>query len=131
MAPLEFLLDRSLGRYQLADALRAEGLVVHTLWSVYGTAEQRLEDHDWVADAGLHGWIVLSADKRLRYSVTTRRLAMHQVGVFQLASGNLTGREQVRWYLDNLEAIRLACTEPKPFIYSVHKRHIERVWPKL
>jgi len=40
-------------------------LVVHTLWSVYGTAEQRLEDHDWVADAGLHGWIVLSADKRV------------------------------------------------------------------
>ena len=57
--------SRLLGRYQLADALRAEGLVVHTLWSVYGTAEQRLEDHDWVADAGLHGWIVLSADKRV------------------------------------------------------------------
>jgi hypothetical protein len=97
VAPLEFLLDRSLGRYQLADALRAEGLVVHTLWSVYGTAEQRLEDHDWVADAGLHGWIVLSADKRLRYSVTTRRLAMHQVGVFQLASVTVQGSVAAPW----------------------------------
>jgi hypothetical protein len=79
--PPEFLLDRSLGRHQLADALRAEGLVVHTLWSVDGTAEQKLNDDVWAADAGSRGWIVLSADKRLRYTVGTRLLILHQVGV--------------------------------------------------
>jgi len=127
--PPEFLLDRSLGRHQLADALRAEGVVVHTLWSVYGAAEQRLEDDVWATDAGSRGWVVLSADKRLRYTVGTRLLAAHRVGVFQLARGTLPGRIQVRWYLDNLGAITRACTEPRPFIYSVHERHIERVWP--
>jgi PIN domain-containing protein len=125
----EFLLDRSLGRHQVADALRAEGFIVRTLWSVYGEAEERLEDHEWVTDAGARGWIVLSADKRLRYSVSTRRLAAHRVGVFQLARGSLTGPEQVRWYLNNLEAIQLACREARPFIYSVYEWHIERIWP--
>ena len=131
MPPPEFLLDRSLGRYQVADALRAEGLVVHTLWSVYGTAaEQRLDDDVWAADAGQRGWIVLSADKRLRYDVGTRLLVAHRVGVFQLARGNLPGRSQVRWYLNNLEEIQLAWDDTsRPFIYSVHEWHIEYVWP--
>jgi hypothetical protein len=127
--PPEFLLDRSLGRHQLADALRAEGVVVHTLWSVYGAAEQKLDDDVWATDAGSRGWVVLSADKRLRYTVGTRLLAANRVGVFQLARGTLPGRIQVRWYLDNLGAITRACAEPRPFIYSVHERHIERVWP--
>jgi hypothetical protein len=126
----EFLLDRSLGRHQLAAALRAQGVVVHTLWSVYGAAvEQELDDEVWATDAGTRGWFVLSADKRLRYTVGTRLLVAHRVGVFQLARGTLPGRIQVRWYLDNLKAIRSACDVPGPFIYTVHERHIERVWP--
>ncbi len=129
MPPPEFLLDRSLGRHQLADALRAEGLVVHTLWSVYGTAEQKLDDDVWTTEAGSRGWIVLSADKRLRYTVSTRLFFAHQVGVFQLASGNLPGLVQVRCYIDNLQAILLACNEPRPFIFSVHKQGIVRIWP--
>lgn len=96
---------------------------------MYGAAEQRLKDHVWVTDAGQHGWPVLSADKRLRYTVGTRLLAAHQVGVFQLARGTLPGHIQVRWYLANLQAIQFACDEPRPFIYSVHEQRIERVWP--
>jgi predicted nuclease of predicted toxin-antitoxin system len=125
--PPEFLLDRSLGRHQLADALRAEGFVVHTLWSVYGAAEERL--HEWAADAGSLGWNVLTADKRLRYTVSSLLLVTHQVGIFQLARGNLSGSNQVRWYVDNLEAIRLACNGPRPFILNVHELSIARIWP--
>jgi hypothetical protein len=128
--PLEFLLDRSLGRHQLADALRGEGLVVHTLWSVYGAAEQTLDDGVWIADAGVHGWPILSADKRLRYDVGTRLLVVHRAAVFQLARGDLPGRLQVRWFLNNLESIKVVCEEePRPFLYNVYERYIEYVWP--
>jgi hypothetical protein len=130
MLPPEFLLDRSLGRHQVANALRARGLHVHTLWSVYGAAEERLLDHEWATEAGTRGWVVLSADKRLRYSVSTRLLVAHRVGVFQLARGNLPGPVQVRWYLANLQAILAACEEPRPFIFTVHEHSIELVWPK-
>jgi hypothetical protein len=54
---------------------------------------------------------------------------------FSQVSGHLlpfqAGETQSVTSGSGLKAIRLACTEPKPFIYSVHKRHIERVWPKL
>jgi hypothetical protein len=103
---------------------------VHTLWSVYGAAvEQTLDDDVWATDAGKRGWPVLSADKRLRYTVGTRLLVAHRVRVFQLASGNLTGPEQIRWYLSNLKAIQLACAVTGPFIYSVYERRIEHIWP--
>jgi hypothetical protein len=129
--PPEFLLDRSLGRQQLATALRAQGVTVHTLWSVYGaTVEQKVEDDVWIADAGVHGWPILSADKRLRYDVGTRLLTIHRAAVFQLARGNLPGRLQVRWFLNNLEEIQVICQEePRPFLYSVYEQNIEYVWP--
>jgi hypothetical protein len=128
----EFLVDRSLGRRQLPQALREQGLVVHTLWSVFGAAEEQLLlDDRWIAEAGRRGWFSLTADKRIRYDVSTRRLAAHSVGVFQLARGTLPGPVQVRWYVDNLPSILLACEEElRPFIFSVHERNIERVWPK-
>jgi PIN like domain len=126
----EFLLDRSLGRHQIADALRAKGLVVHTLWSVYGRSEERLGDDVWIAEAGMRGWPILSADKRLRYDVGTRLLAVHRAAVFQLARGSLPGRLQVRWFLNNLESIQDICEqEPRPFLYSVYEHQVERIWP--
>jgi hypothetical protein len=97
---------------------------------VYGAAEQQLDDDVWATDAGSRGWIVLSADKRLRYSVSTQLLVTHQVGVFQLARGSLPGPEQVRWYINNIQAIQDACNGPKPFIFSVHERRIEHIWPR-
>lgn len=131
MPPPEFLLDRSLGRHQVADALRAHGIVVHTLWSVYGAAaEQHLDDDVWIADAGVHGWPILSADKRLRYDVGTNLLTVHRAAVFQLARGNLPGRLQVRCFLNNLQGIQVVCrSEPRPFLYSVYERYIEHIWP--
>jgi hypothetical protein len=41
--PLECFIDPSLGRRHLADALRAYGLVIHTMASVYGDTEEELE----------------------------------------------------------------------------------------
>jgi hypothetical protein len=39
---------------------------VHTLWSVYGDAEQDLADTEFLGDAGRHGWAVLTGDMRIR-----------------------------------------------------------------
>lgn len=62
----EFLIDRSLGRRHLADALSGLGLTVHTLASVYGErAAQELEDERWLVDAGQHDWVVLMKDDNL------------------------------------------------------------------
>ena len=63
---LEFLVDRSLGRHVVPDAIRVEGFAVRTLFDVYGEAEERLSDAAWLEDAGREGWIVLTGDPRIR-----------------------------------------------------------------
>jgi hypothetical protein len=50
---LEFFIDRSLGRRIVPDALRAAGLIVHTMASVYGEqVGQGLRDETWLRDVG-------------------------------------------------------------------------------
>jgi hypothetical protein len=45
----EFFIDRSLGRRVVPDALRASGLIVHTMASVYGErVAQGLRDETWL-----------------------------------------------------------------------------------
>lgn len=58
--PPEFFIDRSLGRKHLATALAEQGLIVHTMASVYGEATaQELSDDVWLKEAGARGWTVL------------------------------------------------------------------------
>lgn len=61
----EFLIDRSLGRLEVAMALRSAGLTVRTLADVYGEeAAQETEDTEWIRLAAERGWIVLCKDDR-------------------------------------------------------------------
>lgn len=126
----EFLVDRSLGRYDVPAALRAQGQTVHTLWSVYGAAEENLADTAWLRDAGRWGWAVLTGNPRIRW--TAHELAVVQVEavqVFVLPRGQLRGAEQAARFVDNLAAIHRACERPGPFIYVVLPDRIERRWP--
>jgi PIN like domain len=53
----ELFLDRSLGRRQVPDLLRAAGLRLRTLSEVYGIpADEDVADVDWLELAGTRGW---------------------------------------------------------------------------
>ncbi len=128
--PPEFLVDRSLGRYEVANAIRARGFAVHTLFEVYGAKEETLPDTVWLADAGRNGWPVLTANphiKRVRHELAV--VQAEAVRMFTLPRGNLTGRDQVARFLANLDAIVQACQRPGPYIYSVLPDRIELRWP--
>jgi hypothetical protein len=61
----EFFIDRSLGRKTVPEALRAHGLVVHTMADVYGERiGQGLKDEVWLRDVGERGWVVLMRTMR-------------------------------------------------------------------
>ncbi|MBA3372584.1 MAG: toxin-antitoxin system, toxin component, PIN family protein [Actinomycetota bacterium] len=126
----EFLVDRSLGRHVVPNAVRAQGHTVHTLWSVYGDAEQDLADTEFLGDAGRHGWAVLTGDMRIRR--VAHELAVVEaegVRMFALPRGHLRGVEQAARFVDNLPAILRACDRPGPYIYAVLRDRIERRWP--
>jgi hypothetical protein len=94
--PIEFFIDRSLGRKHLAEALQELGYTSHTMASVYGErAAQDLKDEQWLADVGQHGWVVLMKDDAIRRRPTERdALSAAGVRAFCLTNANLRASEQ-------------------------------------
>jgi hypothetical protein len=129
--PLEFLVDRSLGRHLVPQAIRGAGFVVRTLFDVYGDDEERLPDTTFLRDAGRLGWVVLTGDAAIRRRPHELEVVQtERVRVFALARGNLRGVEQAARFADNLERIVRACERPGPFIYAVLAGRIERRYPR-
>jgi PIN like domain len=128
--PLEYFVDRSLGRQDVPSALENRGLVVHTMATIYREREQFVADDEWLAGCIDANWIVLTKDKRLR-QVVGRLPALQQdtLRVFILMSGNLTAAQQVERFVENLERIEAAAHEAGPFIVGVYQSQIRRLWP--
>jgi len=85
-------------------------------------------DEDWLELAGSSGWAVFMKDTRIRYKPAERRAVLrHSVRCFCLTSQSLSSDEMAGRFLDNLDAIVLACkADSGPFIYAVHTNRIER-----
>lgn len=130
--PPEFLIDRSLGKRHLAEALRSHGYVVHTLASVYGEqVGQHLEDERWLRDAGAKGWIVLMKDDAIRRRPAERD-ALIDAGVraFCLTNAQLRAAEQTERFVANRHRIVQQARKPGPYIYGVYDQGLRRLWRK-
>lgn len=128
----EFFIDRSLGRRHLADALRAQGFVVHTMASVYGEeAGQRVADERWLRDVGSKGWVVLMKDDAIRRRPAERD-ALIDAGVraFCLTNAQLRADEQTNRFVSNRHRIVQQARKQGPYIYGVYENGIRRLWPK-
>jgi hypothetical protein len=127
----EFFIDRSLGRHQVPQALRAIGLIVHTMAEVYGElAGQRLKDEVWLRDVGRRGWIVLMKDDAIRRRPAEREaLIASAVRAFCLTNAQLRGAEQAERLVRNHRRILKQAQRPGPYIYGVHADRIVRLWP--
>jgi hypothetical protein len=125
----EFFLDRSLGRRQVPDLLRAAGLRLRTLSEVYGIpADEDVADVDWLELAGTRRWVVLMKDERIRYRPGERQaLVSHKVMAFCLTSGNLRAHQMAELFLASVEEITAACHDPGPFLYAVSSQGLRRL----
>lgn len=136
--PLEVFCDRSLGKHQVPDALRALGWRVHTMADVYGEAQsQYLPDEQWLADAGARGWVVLHKDADIarlhRGQPGPELAALIGAGVraFCLMSAQLPGSEQTKRFVMASTAIeRIARNQPGPFVYGLYTREMRQIWPQ-
>lgn len=75
----------------------------------------------WLAECGLHGWIVLTRDKRIRYRVL-ERTALRAAGVkaFVFTGGNVGIMDTVQILVNALPRIETVCSvESAPFIYHI------------
>lgn len=123
-------MDRSLGRRQVANALRKAGWRLRTHAEVFADRDEHVSDVEWLGYCGREGLIVLAKDRRLRYRPSEIAVIKeHNLKAFILSRGNLTASEQVRRFLINGERIKAACADDGPFIYSVQARRIVRLFP--
>jgi uncharacterized protein with PIN domain len=126
----EFFVDRSLGRHQVANALRQAGWTLRKHVEVFADRDESVADVEWLEYCVRERLIVLAKDRRLRYRPSEIAVIKeHKLKAFVLSSGNLTAAEQIRRFLDNAERINAACARRGPFIYSVQARRIVRLFP--
>jgi hypothetical protein len=130
--PPEFFIDRSLGRHAVPNALRAVGVLVHTMAEVYGEqVGQGLADEDWLGDVGTRGWIVLLKDTKIRYRpAELSAITAHEIRAFCLTNANLRAVDQAERIVANLPQITRLAEEAGPYIYGVYADGVRRLWPK-
>lgn len=125
----DLFLDRSLGRRQVPDLLRAAGLRVRTLSEVYGVPrDEAVADVEWLELAGSRGWVVLMKDERIRYCAAEREMLLtYGVRAFCLTGGNLLAATMAGHFLAAIEQIAAACEESGPLLYAVSVQGIRRI----
>jgi hypothetical protein len=129
-SPLEFFLDRSLGRHHVARSLRAAGWALRTHHEVYGARDEHVPDIEWLELCGQEGLPVLTKDRRLRYR-PAEITAIKRFGVraFVLTGGSLRASQQAARFDRSRERIDEAAASAGPFIYAVYADRIMRVFP--
>ncbi len=69
LAPIVFFLDRNLGKYTIAEALRQAGANVEIHDDHF---QSDAKDEEWLGEVGRRGWIILTNDKKIRYRSNER-----------------------------------------------------------
>jgi hypothetical protein len=128
--PLEFFVDRSLGRHQVAQALRSAGWTLRTHHEVYGDRDEEVPDAEWLEFCGRERLPVLTKDRRLRYRPAEIH-AIRRFGVraFVLTAGSLRATEQAARFNRSRYRIEEASAAAGPFVYAVHADRIVRIFP--
>jgi len=120
VSDLVFFIDRSLGRKQVAQALREAGATVEVHDDHF---PQATPDVDWLAEVGRRGWVVLSKDERIRRNRIERTaLEAARVRAFFLTQQDITGQEMAELFSNALPGMtRRAVSEPAPFIFTISR----------
>jgi len=90
-------------------------------------------DETWLPFVGTNGWVLLTADKRIRYNFLEKR-ALQESGVreFVFASGNLSGVEMAAALEMAIQKMKKLCRKfDAPFVASISRTgDVYLRWPK-
>ena len=90
-------------------------------------------DEIWLPLVGRNGWVLLTADKRIRYNLLEKRaLDKNRVREFVFASGNLSGQEMAEALKQGIGKMsRMYSRIDPPFVASITRSgEVHLRWPK-
>jgi hypothetical protein len=135
---LEFFVDRSLGRYDISQALRDLRIgTVLTMADFYGENKaQELLDVEWLEDVQVQKWVVLTKDRQMMRAqaggAPNPELAkLVEVGarVFCIMAQHLSATEQVQRFERHAKKIvAIAEARPGPYAYGLYADHMKEIW---
>jgi hypothetical protein len=129
--PTEFFVDRSLGRHVVADALRAEGLIVQTLYERYAETEEFIEDEVWIREVTQDGLVILMKDDRIRRKPREQQAILESgARAFVVTNANLTGEQLAELFVGNRHRIIQRSRHAGPYIYGVYSGRLEKLFPR-
>lgn len=114
-----YFVDRSLGRKKVPEALRRAGATVEVHDDHF---PQSTPDQTWLKEVGRRGWIVLTADRRIRYR-SLEREALLAAGVQAFVLTSIPGPEMGAIFAAALARMEAMCAShgSRPFIAKVSK----------
>jgi hypothetical protein len=125
----EFFIDRCLG-HRTATELASAGWRVHRIADQFPDDGRKTGDPEWIEYGAEQGWALLTQDLRIRYRTDELASLGDSAGVmFVLASGNLTIREKIDYFLLNRIAIHAAAAVPGPALHKIYADRIAKIWP--
>jgi hypothetical protein len=122
--PYTFFLDKGLGKFSVATAMRAIGLKVETYAECYPGKDRIREggDQKWLVEVGRRGRVILTKDKNIRRNqVEIAALLMSGAPAFALTSGSISGEQMGKILVKAMPEIhRFLATYPPPYVTIVH-----------
>jgi hypothetical protein len=90
-------------------------------------------DESWLPVVGKNGWVLLTADKRIRYNLLEKRaLDKSRVREFVFTSGNMSGLEMAKALEQALRKMLNMCNRVNPpFVAAITRGgEVHLRWPK-
>ena len=117
--PLTYFIDRSLGRFDVANALRGVGRTVEVHHDHFRHDEA---DDVWIKQVSLRGWVILTKDLNIRRNpLEFKALVSNGARAFLLHPGNITGPEMAAIFGRALAGMeRVLGRQAPPFIAKVY-----------
>lgn len=127
--PLEYLLDRSLGR-NVSNELERLGWIIHRITDEFPNDAQDVPDEDWIRHGVRRGWVPLSKDGRIRGRSKERGpLEEFSAVLFYLDNQTLRIAEMVARFDVNRSTIERAVRRGGPAMYAVRAEGLRKTWP--
>ncbi|MCL1898339.1 MAG: hypothetical protein FWG16_05910 [Micrococcales bacterium] len=112
--------------HQIPDLFRSEGYSVTTIQDEYG--QRTVPDERWLHDSGVHQWVVLTKDERIRRRPSEiHAFVKAKARVVCLTPGSLTMAQQVEYFRVNLKRLESWWNRPGPWLLAVRGNSIEQL----
>lgn len=120
---LTFFLDYQIGRYTVAEALRAAGANVEVHIEHF---EQSAADVDWIPEVARRNWVLITKDENIRRNQLERAAyEASRLRGFVVTGKDMSGKDLAALLVRSLGGmVRRAAGRPGPLLFTISRQGV-------